>query len=77
MINIYLKSSNIYDTGRFTFREENGADSWISLVEYCSVDKQTNDPIFDPKSGELCSLVVINFKDIERIEIIYEKDSDV
>lgn len=77
MMNIYLKSSDVYYIGRFSFREENGNDSWISLVEYYSMDKKTNNPIFNPKAGELNSSVAINLKDIERIEIIYEKDSEV
>lgn len=77
MMNIYLKSSDVYYIGRFSFREENGNDSWISLVEYYSVDKKTNHPIFNPKAGGLNSSVTINLKNIERIEIIYEKDSEV
>lgn len=77
MMNIYLKSSDIYYIGKFSFREENGNDSWISLIEYSSMDKKTNKPIFDPETGGLCSSVAINLRDIERIEIFYEKDSDV
>lgn len=77
MMKIYIKSSDIYYIGRFSFREENGADSWISLVEYCCVDTKTNDKLFGPSEKELCSSVTINLNNIERIEIIYEKDSDV
>lgn len=77
MMNVFLKSSDIYYVGRFSFREENGINSWISLVEYCSIDKTTNERIFDPEIGGLYSSVAINLKDIERIEIFYEKDSDV
>lgn len=77
MMNIYIKSSDIYYVGRFSFREENGIDSWITLVEYCCVDKKTNNKLFDPSKGELCSSVTINLNNVERIEIIYENDSDV
>ena len=77
MMNIYIKSSDVYYVGRFSFREENGIDSWITLVEYCCVDKKTNNKLFDPAEGGLCSSVAINLKDVERIEIIYEKDSKV
>lgn len=77
MMNIYIKSSDVYYVGRFSFREENGIDSWITLVEYCSVDKRTNSKLFDPAEGELCSSVTINLNNVERIEIIYENDSDV
>ncbi len=77
MMNIYLKSSDVYYIGRFSFREENGIDSWISLVEYCSMDKRTNKPIFNPEKDHIYSSVAINLKEVERIEIIYEKDSKV
>lgn len=77
MLNVYLKSSDVYYIGRFSFREENGLDSWISLIKYCSVDKKTNNPIFDPEENDLCSSVAINLREIERIEIIYEEDSEV
>lgn len=75
MMNIYLKSSDIYYIGKFSFREEKGSDSYISLVEYCSMNKKTNEPIFDPEKGQLYSSVAINLRDIERIEIFYENDS--
>lgn len=77
MMNIYIKSSDVYYIGRFSFREENGIDSWISLVEYCCVDRKTNNKLFEPAEGGLCSSVAIHLKNIERIEIIYEKDSEV
>ncbi len=77
MMNVYIKSSDIYYVGRFSFREEKGIDSWITLVEYCRVDKKTNSKLFDPAEGGLCSSVAINLKEVERIEIIYEKDSKV
>lgn len=77
MMNIYIKSSDVYYTGRFSFREENGINSWISLIEYFCVDKRTNKKLFDPEDGGLCSSVAINLKEVERIEIIYEKNSEV
>lgn len=77
MMKVYIKSSDIYYIGRFSFREENGINSWISLIEYYCVDKNTNKKIFDPEQGGLNSSVVINLSNIERIEIIYEKNSEV
>lgn len=77
MMKVYIKSSDIYYIGRFSFREENGINSWISLIEYYCVDKNTNKKIFDPEQGGLNSSVAINLGNIERMEIIYEKDSDV
>lgn len=77
MLKIYIKSSDVYYIGRFSFREENGINSWISLVEYNCIDRQTNKKIFDPEAGRLYSSVAINLKEVERMEIIYEKDSKV
>ena len=77
MMKIYIKSSDIYYIGRFSLREENGIHSWISLVEYYCVDRKNNNKIFDPEADGLCSSVVINLSEVERIEIIYEKDSNV
>lgn len=76
MMCIYLKSCDFYYIGRFCIREENGINSWISLVEYCCMDKNTDEMIFDSEDSEVNSSVVINLKDVERIEIFYEKDSD-
>lgn len=77
MMRIYIKSSNVYYLGRLAYREENGTNSWISLIDYCSVDKDTDEPIFDPDESNYMSSVAINLNNIERIEIIYENDSDV
>lgn len=77
MLSLYLKSSNIYYVGKFSMREEKGLDSWIILINYCSVNKETNEVIYNPKDGNLCSSVAINLRDIERMEIIYENDSEV
>lgn len=77
MMKIYLKSSDKHYIGRFYFREENGINSWISLVDYCSVDTEEKNKVFEPKSKGLYSSVIINLKEVERIEIVYEKDSEV
>lgn len=77
MMKIYIKSSDVYYIGRFSFREEKGINSWISLVEYNCIDRKTNNKLFVPKDEGLCSSVAINLKEVERIEIIYEKDSTV
>lgn len=75
MLKIYPKSSDIYYLGKFSFREEKGIDSWISLVEYCSVYKTNNQVADDP--GVIKSSLVINLRDVEHLEIIYEDDSEV
>lgn len=77
MMNIYIKSSNIYYLGRFIIREEKGLNSWIVLTDYYRINKESNNPLFDPDKGGLNSTVAINLRDVERIELIYEKDSEI
>lgn len=78
MMLVYLKSSDIYYVGRFNYREEKGSDSWIALIHYCSINAKTRD-IIDNYDNEdsLPSSVLINFRSIERIELIYENDSEL
>lgn len=75
MMKIYIKSSDVYYIGRFSFIEENGYYSWISLIDYYCVDKKRNKKTFDPQADELLSSVTINLSSIERIELMYEPDS--
>lgn len=77
MMNIYIKSSNVCYVGRFAFREENGINSWIVLAEYYSMNRDTGDTILDLEEAGMLTSVAIKIKDIERIELIYEKDSEV
>lgn len=76
MMKIYLKSSEIYYLGRFSFREEKGLESWLVLVDYYCLSKKDDQIVFDPDKGKLKSSVAITLKDVERIEIIYENDSE-
>lgn len=76
-MSVYLKNSNIYYLGRFAFREENGNDSWICLFDYCTIDKVSNEEIYNPTKSELKTSVAIPFSNVERIELLYENDSDV
>lgn len=77
MMKIYIKSSDVYYLGRFSFREEKGLESWIVLIDYYCLDRSDNRILFDPEADDLISSVAINSKDVERLEIIYERDSDV
>lgn len=77
MMMVYLKSSKVYYLGRFLYREENGLDSWIALIDYCSMDRTIGKIIFDPDISNMKSTVLLNLKDVQRIQIIYEKDSDI
>lgn len=75
-MHIYLKSSDECYCGRYLIREENGMDSWISLIDYYKKNKTTNNIVFDPRKSGIKSTVTINFKDIERIELFYQDDSE-
>lgn len=77
MMSIYLKSSDIYYVGKYCYREEKGLDSWIVLINYCCANKSNNKIIYDPKKENKKSTVMINLHDIERIENIYEENSEV
>lgn len=77
IMSVYLKNSDIYYCGRFAFREERGNDSWICLFEYGAINKETNDEVFSPIKSNLKSSVVIPLSNVERIELLYEDDSEV
>ena len=72
---VYLKNSNVMYIGTFKLREENGKDSFIALTDYVSMYINTKDIIFKPDDHNLKSSVIINLQDIERIEMIYDKNS--
>lgn len=76
MMKVYLKT-NIYYIGKFCFREENGINSWIVLINYISLVKDSNKALYKSDIGDIKSVVTINLRDIERIELIYEDDSMV
>ena len=76
LLQIYLKNSNVMYIGTFKLREEKGLDSYIVLINYASLDKNTKEVIFNPTDNGLQSAVAINLRDIERIELSYEHDSD-
>lgn len=77
MMQVYIKNSDVYYIGKFSFREEKGLDSWIVLINYGAIKKNKNKLIYDPENFNLKSSVAINLRDVERIELIYEKDSEV
>lgn len=77
MMQVYMKNSKTLYIGTFKFREEKGTDSYIALIDYASLNSDTKKTIFHPEKHNLVSSVVINLRDVERIEIIYDKDSDM
>lgn len=75
MMMVYLKESDIMYGGIFKLKDEKGADSYITLIKYCLYEKNSNTLIRDFNKQK--ASVVINLRDVERIEIIYEDDSEV
>ena len=74
---VYLKSSKAMYVGQFLYREEKGLDSWIVLVTYTSLSTEDYHVMFCPTDDNYKSTVMINLRDIDRIELIYKDDSDV
>lgn len=72
---LYLKNSNIKILGQSSVMEENGIDSYLSLTNYSYYDNDDNEikTFLDSERG----MVVTSLKDIERIEILYPKESKV
>lgn len=79
IMRIYMKNSLTMYIGTFKIREENGIDSYIVLINYASLDVTMGKKriIFNPENHNLKSSVVINLRDIERIELVYENDSKI
>lgn len=77
MMMVYLKSSDIYYIGQLLYNEEKGIDSWICLIDYISVNKETNEKIFDSNESGKKSTALVNLKDVERIQLIYEDDTEL
>lgn len=74
-MSIYLKNSDVCYLGIFKLKDETGVDFYITLVSYMTIDKNTKSIISDMR--EIKSSVMINSRDIERIEMFYEDDSEV
>lgn len=77
ILQVYIKNSSVMYIGTFKVREEKGSESYIALIDYAAMDVNTRNVIFNPNKKNLNSSVVINLRDVERIELIYEKDSDL
>lgn len=78
MMRIYLKDSDICYLGAFKLKDVNGSDSYITLIEYTSYKKDSNEIIQEnSKKLGLKSSITFCMQDIERIEMFYENDSEV
>lgn len=72
MVKVYIKDLDVFYLGTFSLIEENGKDSYISLIDYALLKKDTCAVVYK----EILSSAVINLSDIERLEFIYENDSN-
>lgn len=72
---IHLKNSDIFYMGTFCIREEKGLESWIVLVDYYELNKD-NTILFNSNKSSKNYSIAINERDIERVECVYEDDSN-
>lgn len=77
VMNIYIKSSDIYYSGEFLYREEKENSSWIALVHYIRCNKETCGVLSNPDKDNLHSFILINLKDVECVELFYGENSNV
>lgn len=75
MMLVYLKNDDVIYGGTFKARDERGIESYIVLIEYCLYVKNSGKIIRDSSNQK--ASVVINMKDVERVEMLYENDSKV
>lgn len=73
MVAAYIKNTDIYYTGALVVYEEKGKDSYITLIEYEVVDKNSNKVLQDSTKSK--TVAVLNMQDIYRLEIYYEDGS--
>lgn len=73
-VKIFPKDSKRYYWGTFVLEDEKGFDSYILLINYRIVDKDTDVTIQQELKK---SSLLINMHDIEHIELFYEEDSQL
>lgn len=74
-LRLYLKSSDILYIGKLCTRDEKGCESWIALIDYGVLNKNTFQHLYDSESSNEHSIAMINLKDVERVEIKYNSSS--
>lgn len=77
LMRVYLKNESFYYVGQFSMREEKGDESWISLFNYGTVDYATGQMIYDAKANKDPTIAMVRLKDVSRIELVYDDNSDV
>jgi hypothetical protein len=76
ILKIYLKESDILYIGTIATREEKGLDSWVVITNYIRANKN-NELQYCPKTQNENSMVAVNMRDIERVELVYQDNSKI
>jgi len=76
MPKVYVKGADILYIGRFAAREENGLNSWIVITDYIRANKE-NKLQYNPEEHNQKSMIALNMRDIERVELVYSQDSKI
>ena len=71
---IYLSGKKYGYCGKLIEIEENGINSWFALTQYDKFDIETKKILPSPTTT-FPTRLVLNFKDVEAIELVYNKDS--
>jgi len=73
---MFMKNKTIVYIGKLATHEERGENSWFLLTEYICVytDK---DETFDSSELSKPSRVMIPLREVERVEILYDSETDI
>ena len=71
---LHLKNSDKYIIGIFKLKEEKGGESYITLISYTVYSSENDEELYNTENKKMST--VINLKDIERIDLLYEDDSE-
>ena len=74
---IKLHGTNNAYCGTITAIEENGLDSWIALTEYLMLDWYSHEEIPTPEGPSCIKRLMLSFRDIESVELYYNKDTKI
>ena len=74
IMQVTYHNGNMY-MGTFEYCEENELNSWFALKQYaiCEHDGEA----FSPSNNHPDARLIINFKDVERIELFYPDDRNI
>lgn len=76
-IKVFLKEKDILYIGELVEHEENGNESWLVLKNYLSCNPITEEIFYNSITDNRITRVAINLRDINRIELFYEDDTEI